>query len=442
MKRFFSAHLLAAVTLAGLAGCGGSSGGDDSEFNQSYIQFYNGSASNSSVAGAAGETSLGTATYGDASSLVTVEPGSYTLKLTNSNTTDTLLEQELSLAKGDKTLFLLTESSDQPDYLQVSFSRNDALDNAFNLHLANLSAQYPQLDIYLGEEGKPFADAELVTGLSLNEITATASNHATGKYNLYLTEAGQQTPVFERRAVDFRFTTTYVLIVRDKHGPIEQQIVVDIVLNSTTVENLDHENATAQYRIYNGLAATDISVALDNTEVLQLAEGDFSAYQSVNRGDYSLSVRDADTTNQILLNSALLSITPGQSRALLVFEDVNQQVSLLNIAETELPQVQSHDVAVANLVPEEGTLSVYFVRQNETINTARYHVKNLDPGKQAGITLPKDYYAIALVKGADSSSANLLYKTDLMQLESGKRYVIAAESDPQSASGYHLTLLY
>ncbi len=441
MKRFFAAHLLAAAALAGLTACGGSGGGDDSEFNQSYIQFYNGSANNSSVAGMAGETSLGTATYGDASSLITVEPGNHTIKLTNSNTTTTLLEQELSLAKGNKTLFLLTESSGQPDYLSVSFSRNDSLDKAFNLHLANLSAQYPQLDIYLAEEGKPFADAERVTELSLNEITANASNHATGKYNLYLTEAGQQTPVFERRAVDFRFTTTYVLVVRDKHGPIEQQIVVDIVLNSTTVESLEHENATAQYRVYNGLVAADISVALDNTEVLQLAQGDFSAYLSVNRGDYSLSVRNADT-NQLLLNSALLSVAPGQSRALLVFEDANQQVNLLNIAEKELPQVQSHDVAVANLVPEQGALSVYFVRQNETISSARYHVKNLESGKQQGVSLPKDYYAIALVKGADSNSANLLYKTDSMMLESGKRYVIAAEQDPQSASGYRLTLLY
>lgn len=441
MKRFFSAQLLAVAALAGLTACGGSGGGDDSEFNQSYIQFYNGSANNSSVAGSAGETSLGTATYGDASSLITVEPGNHTIKLTNSNTTDTLLEKELSLAKGNKTLFLLTESSGQPDYLSVSFSRNDSLDKAFNLHLANLSAQYPQLDIYLAEEGKPFADAERVTELSLNEITANASNHATGKYNLYLTEAGQQTPVFERRAVDFRFTTTYVLVVRDKHGPIAQQMVVDVVLNSTTVESLEHENATAQYRVYNGLGTNDISVALDNTEVLQLAQGDFSAYLSVSRGDYSLSVRNADT-NQLLLNSALLSIAPGQSRALLVFEDVNQQVNLLNIVEKELPQVQSHDVAVANLVPEQGTLSVYFVRQNETINSARYHVKNLESGKQQGVSLPKDYYAIALVKGADSNSANLLYKTDSMMLESGKRYVIAAELDPQSASGYRLTLLY
>lgn len=439
MKRSLSYSLLLGVLVTmGLTACGGSS--DDSpEQQQSYIQFYNGAASITSTSAKAGETSLGSATYGDASGLVSLAQGSYPVEIKNANDNSVLLTKELQLNKGDKTLLILTETEQQYNTVAVSFPRNDALDKEFKFYSGNLSQQFPQLDIYLAEENKPFSEATKIESLALNEFTSQAQNKATGKYNIYLTQAGQTTPVFETKAVDFRYTSTYVLIIRDKHGALPQQLALDIVLNSTTVETKTDDNAGAQFRVYNGLAGQSVSVELDNAAVTSLDAGQFGDYHTLARGDYSLSVKDQ--SNQLLLNSALLSINAGQSTAVVLYRNATQQAEALTVIEKDLPQQQSHDINVVNLVAEFPKLQFYFVRQNETISSVRYAVRNLDFKKQQSLNLPLDYYAIALVHIADNGSTTLLDKTDLLTLEPGKHYLLLAEQDNNSPSGYKVSLV-
>ena len=181
-------------------------------------------------------------------------------------------------------------------------------------------------------------------------------------------------------------------------------------------------------------------MALDNSTVTNLSAGELSDYLALNKGDFSLSVRDGD--NQLLLNSALLSISAGDSKAVLLYADAQQQVEALAINEPATPQVQAHDVIVANLASDFDKLQFYFVRENETIADARYSVKNLAFKKQQSINLPKDYYAIALVHVAENGSTTLLDKTDSLQLTPGQRYMLLAEQDAAAPSGYKLTLVH
>lgn len=436
MKSVYSLRLLALGALLGLAGCGG--GSDESAAAETYVQFYNGAASAGNTSLKAGDTAVGTAIYGDVSALVTVAPDSYTLELTDVASAAELLSADMPLAEGNKTLFILTEKDDQFDHLSVSFKRDESLDKQFKLHLVNLSEQYQAVDIHLSAESKGFADAELLDSVSFQEISSIAEGKELGKFNLYLTEAGEDTPVFVAKGVNFAYTSNYVVIVRDKFGPLTGQLSVDVVLNSSTVTAYDHTDASAQFRLYNSLAQ-DITIALDNQSLTSVAGGQLSGYLPLAKGDYSLSARDSD--GALLLNSALLSVAAGDSKAVLLYANEQQQVEALSVTETDSPQVQAHDVVVANLVDDFNQLQFYFVRENETIANSRYNVKNLAFKKQQSLNLPKDYYAIALVHVAENGSTTLLDKTDSMQLTPGKNYMLFAEQDDAAPSGYKLKLV-
>lgn len=436
MKSVYLVSLLAVATLSGLAGCGGSSSSDDATAD-SYIQFYNGAAVSANTLLKAGDTNAGTATFGDVSTLSAFKPDTYTVELTDVATTDELLSDDVTLTKGDKTLLILTQTDEQYDYLNLSFKREQELEDKFNLYLVNLSDQYPQLDVHFASENKPLADAELVDSLSRHEISTVVTKD-TGKFNVYLTLAGATTPLFVAEAVNFAYENTYVLIVRDKHGPLAQQLSLDLVLNSSSVVAYNHVDAGAQFRVYNSLNQP-VEVALDNAAVATLAAGELSSYIDGEKGDYSLSARDG--ADALLLNSALLSLAAGESKTVLLYADADANTEALSVTEKDVPQVKQHDVSVANLVTDFEQLQVYFVRQNETIANAKNHIKNLKFKQQQYISLAKDYYAIALVHVAENGSTTLLDKTDSMMLTPGEHYTLLAEQDASAPSGYKLKLV-
>mgnify|MGYP005843286373 CR=1 FL=1 len=433
---FTSCVLLVSAIL--LSGCGGSSS-KDSATAESYLQFYNGAPGAGNSILSAGDTSVGAATYGDVSSVITLKPDSYTLQVKDVASSASLLSKDMPLTTDNKALFILTQQGQQYDYLNVNVSRAEPEEGKFKLHLVNLSAQHAQLDVYMAQLGNGFSDAEKLDSLSQNEVSTEVINNDIGQYRFFLTAAGSQTPLFTTEAVNFAYRNSYVVIVRDKFGPIANQISLDIILNSSTVAAYNDVDAGAQFRVYNSLT-TAAALTLDNAPAGNVAAGQLSAYKAHAKGDFSLSVYDND--NKVLLNSALLSLAAGESKAILLYNNEDGITEALAVAEKDSPQQKSHDLIVANLVPDFARLQFYFVKQNETIATARFHVKNLDFKKQQSLTLPEDYYAIALVRVAENGSTTLLDKTDLLQLTPGKHYMLLAEKDDAAPSGYKVTLAH
>ncbi|MBV2128280.1 DUF4397 domain-containing protein [Arsukibacterium indicum] len=419
-----------------LSACGSSS--DEPQENNSYVQFYNGAPATANPTFSLDDTSLFSARFADATNVTSVETASYSLQIKETGSSP-LVTDDITLNQDQKHLFIITSADEQFEYLSLSFAREKELDDEFDLHLTNLAASQPLLDIYLSDATETFADATLLDSLALHEITSDAVRRATGKYNLYLAEAGADAPLFTGKNLDFAFENTYVLVVRDQYGPIADQLAVDVILNSSSVARYTHQDAQAQFRLYNSLAQP-VKVALDNSHIANLTAGSMGNYTMLNNGDYSLSVRDA--ADQLLLNSALLTATAGESQLVLLYQNEHNLLEALAIKESDKPQLQTNDVIVSNLVADFSRLSIYFVRQDETIATARHHIKNLEFKKQQSLNLPKGYYAITLVHTAENGSATLLDKTDSLMLQPGERYLLTAEKDDAAPSGYHLNLTF
>src|SRR5690606_35875836 len=117
-----------------------------------------------------GDTLIGNATFADVSSLTAVAADNYTISFDETLGEQQLLSKEARFIAGEKTLFIMTETDQQYDYLSLSFKRDDSLDKAFNLYFVNLSQQ-PELDIYMSAENETFAEAELIEALSAKAIS-------------------------------------------------------------------------------------------------------------------------------------------------------------------------------------------------------------------------------------------------------------------------------
>ncbi len=136
-----------------------------------------------------------------------------------------------------------------PSILTLTHKREEKFDDEFRVFVANLSNSYDKVDLYTAAETDDFSKATLLESVSAKEVTSTGKMLKRGKYKLFITTAGSKTPFFEAVAYNFQYTTSYVLVVRDKLGPMQQQVSLDIVGNSTAVEALEHRLAKGQVRI-------------------------------------------------------------------------------------------------------------------------------------------------------------------------------------------------
>lgn len=427
-------------SLIAMAACGGGSGDKAEEgFNQGYVQFYNGAANSANSSLTVNDIAAGTATFGDASNMLSIEPGSYKYQIKNATSSSLIKEADIQLNKGEKTLVLMAGDAATPNILTLTHKREEKFDDEFRVYVANVSSNYDKVDVYTAAETDDFSKATLLESVATKEITTTGKMLKRGKYKLFITTAGSKTPFFEAAAYNFQYTTSYVMVVRDKLGPMQQQVSLDIVGNSTTVEALEHRLAKGQVRVYNSLDNQQGQIAINNLPVTDLVQDTLTDYIQLDKNDYSLSV--LNEKNELLLNNVLLTINAGQSKSVLLFRDAEQKVGAVSFTEKNLPQVHEHEINVANLVPDFKNLHFYFVRQNETIESAKFHVKALEFKKYASLVLPKDLYSISLVNVADNGTISLLDKTEMLQLEAGKNYILAAEPSAAAPSGFKITLV-
>ncbi|MDF3126301.1 DUF4397 domain-containing protein [Rheinheimera sp. 1928-s] len=427
-------------SLIALAACGGGSDDKAEEgFTQGYVQFYNGAANSANSTFTVDNKAAGSAVFGDASNMFAIEPGSYKYQLKNATNSSLIKEADITLNKGDKTLLLMAGDAANPSILSLTHAREEKFDDQFRVFVANLSSNYDKVDIYTAAEADDFSKAILLESVATKTITTTGKMLKRGKYKLYITAAGSKTPFFEAAAYNFQYTASYVMVVRDKLGPLQQQVSLDIVGNSSAVDALEHRLAKGQVRIYNSLDNQEGQIAINNLPVADLVQDTLTDYIQLDKNDYSIAVLNEN--NQLLLNNVLLTINAGQSKSVLLFRDAEQKVGLVNFTEKNLPQIHEHEINVANLVPDFKNLHFYFVRQNETIESAKFHVKALEFKKYASLVLPKDFYSISLVHVADNGTISLLDKTDTQQLEAGKNYILAAEPSATAPSGYKITLV-
>jgi hypothetical protein len=107
-----------------------------------------------------------------------------------------------------------------------------------------------------------------------------------------------------------------------------------------------------------------------------------------------------------------------------------------------LPQIYVHQVQAANLSPDFFEIDLYFVRKDETIETAEYRLLGLGYADSRNLTLLSDYYQLLTVYDDNSDTAVVLDRTELIGLNEEANCIITIEKTQNSPTGYKISLLF
>ncbi|WP_419571756.1 DUF4397 domain-containing protein [Rheinheimera sp.] len=439
--------LSASLLLTACGGSGSSEGNDT--YPSSYLQFYNASynsattnvtLTNSSDA----ESSLGSAYFGDSTSVVTMDPGTYGVELSyydNSGDEITVKEDSVTTKKSQKTILMMAGDYASPQLLNLSFERDDELDEQFNLYVVNLLGQNRNVDLYLSKSTEDFDKAVLI-GTVGQYANTKKSTYDLGSYIVYVTEAGTRNLLLQSPVYPFSYETDYVLALRDNSGPLKAKIALDLIGNTTSVYTLEDVNANAQFRVYNSLNDfTNANVYLGTTSSAPVMTGltpdTLTSYLELPHGDYRASLK---AENGSLIPNGLLTLNQGQSKTLVFYRDASGSATSLTVTDSQTPQVYDFIFNVVNVIPDFDNVSLYFVASNKTMETTSYYINSLNKATAVSKTLPADTYRVLLVRRDSNNNKTLLDQTDPITLETGASYLLVAEKDPDTETGYKVVL--
>ena len=457
MFKKFAHSICIPLSLVFLTACGSSSDDEEAVFADSYLQFYNGSANSAATTmGEVDGSALASAVYGDTTSLITTESGEMELEFyrTDADDQEILLEElAVTLSEGEKVLLVLSGDYESPSINEYRFERED-LEDHFRLFSTSVITDQGSYDLYMSEAGTPFSAANLLGTIDYQSFSemdywdtdTDSDDFDEGDYVLYLTEPGASESFFESATISFNFDTEYVLVLRATTGVIQNNIEMDLIINSSTVSSYADVDASAQYRVYNSIdLGESVSLSLDGndgiTKEIEVSSNVLSEFEVVDFGDYRLSAasKEDETIN---FNNRLVTLNQGESKAFVLYQDENAVLSSLSFDESTLPQVFDHQIQIANLVPDFLDIDLYFVRNDETIETAEYHISSLDFAESRSLTLPSGYYELIAVYDDNTDTQELLDRTELVGINEEANYIITVEKTGNSATGYKISLLF
>ena len=458
MQFRFSVYLrsifLVVFVLLGITACGGSDS-TESDYEFAYIQFYNASPNGANVEMREVDgDSFGFAQFGDTTSMYSMESGTLELEFIRTDADDQEVyidTYSVTLKTGHKTIVVMSGDFANPTITEYSYER-ETLEDHFRLFGLSVTVDNSAYDFYLSESGDPFEAAHFLGSVTADGMVAfdywdaddDSDDFDQGEYTIYLTQPGTDDVVFESQTLNFIYATEYLLTLRDVSGAIQDGLIVDTILNSSSVTALTDVEADAQYRIYN---ATDIGTPLtvtfggntDEDDVsFTLGEGEISAFSAIRYGDYRVTVSDS-SGEALSLNNKLITLNQGESKAILVYEK-DGQLGAATFVESGLPQAYDKTVNFINLVSDFDDVDFYLVRNDETIDTAEYDVQNLTFAESADEVLPADYYEVIAVYEDDNGEQILLDRTALHGFVEDKNYIVTVEP-ADTPTGYEINIL-
>lgn len=454
MTKFLFKPLICSVLSALLFACGSSKDKEDeSTYSASYVQFYNGSATSALTYMRKVEGStLGSAVYGDVTSLVTAESGQLALEFyrQDSANKEVLVDElQTTLVKGEKSLLVLSGSGTAQGVVEYKFKRQE-LSSAFRLFASSIIEGNTQYDLYMAEAGNSFSDAHKIADLAYQNFSEVAywgtnsANFLLGNYIVFLTLPGQTQPVFQSAPISFGFSTEYALFLRASAGAKSGNLELDVVANSSSVMTYPDINESAQFRVYNSLLAGEsLKVSLqgsgNNSNELNLQAKTLSSYSDMSFGNYRLSATFEGEQNPSF-NNHFITLNQGESKAIVLYQKADDSLSSISFNESTLPQSFQFQIEVVNLVADFASLELYFVRSGETLDNAKYRMSALGFAKNKRITLPDDTYEIlALVES--NGTQLLIDRSEYLEFTAGKNHIISIEQENTSPSGYKIRVL-
>ena len=186
---------LLCLIAAGLAGCGSSS---------AKARIVNASPGEGAITATIGGTSVASSLdYGTGSSYATVSAGSVSLNVEQSSTSNSVLDETVSLTSKSTYTILLANYSTSVTAVTLTDNNSSPSSGQFNLRLVQASPGLGAADVYVVSPCTSLSStAASVTDLNF-ESASTYLPLAAGTYEIYFTPTGQKTASIDSGAISF-----------------------------------------------------------------------------------------------------------------------------------------------------------------------------------------------------------------------------------------------
>lgn len=480
-NKLISTFILTILLSLSLLGCGGGSSGDDN--NTGYIQLYNLSDNAPGVYLTLDinddddfdEKTHSPVQFGKISGHLAYETDTYDIELAWQNEYNNVFdlevvhESQLKVDSDTVELIVLTGDIRSLDVLsyEIPVRDNDEVDDdvdddVFNIRVLNMHSLSGGVDMYYSESDETFNEAKLLNETNYSEISANQKIAQDG-YTFYLTAAGSDEVLYTSENIDFPYASEYIIVIKENTGVGTSNFLLDIITTSTVTEFPDSDSE-ASYRIFNAIVKHDKIPKYDNAfnfhlndiddspEVSALNFGKFSESFIIDSGDYSMNLVIPEDKN-ILINNHLLSLNENTDKTVFFYlleeavdededgdidedgdgkiDDTKVIVNSLTVDNKLSDNIYSHQMNVINLIDQDefindfSSIKVYFVRNDEEINTADQFLTTVF-AQPSTIELLNNTYTVYVIGSLDSSNI-ILASSELILNEDSKNQFIILE---------------
>ncbi|TYK66682.1 DUF4397 domain-containing protein [Colwellia echini] len=386
-----------------------------------------------------------------------------------------IYESTLTIAEDTIQMVVLSGSILSPQVMVYSIPEIDEDDDdtydLFNMRVLNMHSGGEAIDFYISTENETFNEAMLFGQFAYQELSDNQKLDQ-DDYIFYITAAGSDEVLFTSASIPFSYSSQNIMVIKDNKGAGSSPYSLDKMSDSAVIEYSDTE-AEAQFRAYNSVANQEelpnynevLSLHLngvsDEPIIADLAYGEVSADLVLTSGDYSLDITTGDE-NLPLLTNHLLSITENTNKTVFIYseqtyvdddndgdidenndgiiDEIEVDLYTLTVSNSLLTTIYTHEVEIVNLIQSDdfSQAVVYFVRQNETIETALYN-KEVNYKNNSSIYLKNNTYQVFVVAKKNGSSI-ILNTFDLILDEDSTEQFLVLENDENAPTGFKTTM--
>ncbi|MBA6348398.1 hypothetical protein [Colwellia sp. BRX8-9] len=481
--------LMVTTVILSLSACGGS----DSDSNaEGYVKLYN-TTKNSPAIYLTIDEDFSTSDddieftyngvpYGSASNANIVDNGSYFYELawqdgdsTDSSDLTVVYTDSIKINNDAIQLIVIGEDILAPSVttydIDIIDDEDDDTYDRFNFRVLNMHDDSEGIDVYLSKADETFNEANFIGSYSYQELSVN-QKFDQDDYIFYITTPGSTEILFQSNDISFSYSSQYIIAIRENDGVGSSPYMLDKMSNSL-IESFINTDSEAKLNAYNAIGKHDLlpdyqgefSLYLngidDSPEIEALSLGVLSQPIELAKGDYSVDLVVGDG-NEVLLKNHLLSLGENSHKTAFFYidevavdddgdgdvdedgdgniDEIQLDVHSLVVSNSSRTSIYDHEIKMVNLVDstEFGAFTIYFVRSDETIESAFYKTAVSFANSEL-VYLKNNTYQVYVV-AQDNSSEIILNAFELILDEESKEQFMVVEVDDTAPTGYKVSL--
>jgi hypothetical protein len=382
-------------------------------------------------AGAAVLAGLENVDYQVASSWITLDEGSYSVRVeanVPSETVDVIPSTSLAL-EGEKSYSILAvglaaDTTIEP--LVVVSDRSSVTSGNVRVNIVHAAPSAPTVDIYVTV---PDADIEVEAPLATASFKDSTGQVevAGGDYQIRITVAGTKNVVFDSGTVTLPADADLLVVATQNTGTGSSPVTL-LVSDGTNFFNIWDINSKAYVRVIHAVSDAPAVDVIAN-DAITLFDGigypDVTAYIAVDAGDYTIDVAVDGDESTVALNDAAISVESGKFYTAIANSDL-ASIALDVVVDVPRPIATAAKVRIFHASPDASTVDIYVTADGDisSASPAFAGVPFSAPLSETGyVELAAGDYVVT-VTGAGSKDAAI--ETGVLSLEVNKVYTAIA----------------